>query len=84
MMLGLCSPIPADCSQLMNPQGPSLTNQLVSLGHPGPNQNQLPSSAQIQNLLEQSSSLNDTQNMVKIDDFLETLQEQEKNLSGDF
>ncbi|XP_028813171.1 nuclear factor of activated T-cells 5a isoform X2 [Denticeps clupeoides] len=57
--------IPNECSSLMNPAGPSLSEQLVSMGHPGTSQNQgqLQNSAQIQNLLEQSGSISDSQNM---------------------
>ncbi|XP_030622038.1 nuclear factor of activated T-cells 5a isoform X2 [Chanos chanos] len=76
----------AECGQLINTSGPTLSDQLVTIGHAGPSQtqNQLQSSAQIQTLLDQSNNMNNTQNMVKIDELLESLQEQGKNLSGDF
>ncbi|XP_065153911.2 nuclear factor of activated T-cells 5a isoform X1 [Paramisgurnus dabryanus] len=73
--------IPSECGQLINSPGPALSEQLVTMGHPGldQNQSQLQTSAQIQTLLDQSNNLDD-----KIDELLEHFQEQEKTLPRDF
>lgn len=73
--------IPSDCGTLINSPGPPLSDQLVTLGHPGADQNQtqLQTNAQIQTLLDPSSNLED-----KIDQLLESFQEQGKSLPQDF
>ncbi|XP_058623927.1 nuclear factor of activated T-cells 5a isoform X2 [Onychostoma macrolepis] len=71
--------IPSECGPLMNSPGPSLSDQLVTMGHPGSDQTQLQTSAQIHPLLDQSNNLDD-----KIDELLERFQEQEKALPRDF
>ncbi|XP_016359105.1 nuclear factor of activated T-cells 5a isoform X1 [Sinocyclocheilus anshuiensis] len=71
--------IPSECGPLMNSPGPSLSDQLVTMGHPGSDQTQLQTSAQIHPLLDQSNNLDD-----KIDELLERFQEQEKTLPRDF
>ncbi|XP_072527944.1 nuclear factor of activated T-cells 5a isoform X2 [Salminus brasiliensis] len=67
--------LPTECGQLLNPPGPALADQLVTMGHPSSDLNQ--SSAQI--LLDQSNNLNE-----KIDELLERFQEQGKTLPRDF
>ncbi|XP_050954918.1 nuclear factor of activated T-cells 5a isoform X1 [Labeo rohita] len=71
--------IPSECGPLMNSPGPSLSDQLVTMGHPGSDQSQLQTSAQIHPLLDQSNNLED-----KIDELLERFQEQGKTLPRDF
>ncbi|KAK2867546.1 hypothetical protein Q8A67_025663 [Cirrhinus molitorella] len=71
--------IPSECGPLMNSPGPSLSDQLVTMGHPGSDQTQLQPSAQIHPLLDQSNNLED-----KIDELLERFQEQGKTLPRDF
>uniref|UniRef100_A0A673IMD5 Nuclear factor of activated T-cells 5 n=1 Tax=Sinocyclocheilus rhinocerous TaxID=307959 RepID=A0A673IMD5_9TELE len=71
--------IPSECGPLMNSPGPSLSDQLVTMGHPGSDQTQLQTSAQIHPLLDQSNNFDD-----KIDELLERFQEQEKTLPRDF
>uniref|UniRef100_A0A672K4L4 Nuclear factor of activated T-cells 5-like n=1 Tax=Sinocyclocheilus grahami TaxID=75366 RepID=A0A672K4L4_SINGR len=71
--------IPSECGPLMNSPGPSLSDQLVTMGHPGSDQTQLQTSSQIHPLLDQSNNLDD-----KIDELLERFQEQEKALPRDF
>ncbi|KAK7122108.1 hypothetical protein R3I93_023045 [Phoxinus phoxinus] len=73
--------IPSECGQLINSPGPALSDQLVTMGHPGSDQDQtqLQSNAQIQTLLDQSNNLDD-----KIDELLERFQEQGKTLPRDF
>ncbi|XP_073687994.1 nuclear factor of activated T-cells 5a [Garra rufa] len=71
--------IPSECGPLMNSPGPSLSDQLVTMGHPGSDQTQLQTSAQIHPLLDQSDNLED-----KIDELLERFQEQGKTLPRDF
>ncbi|XP_051546291.1 nuclear factor of activated T-cells 5a isoform X2 [Myxocyprinus asiaticus] len=73
--------IPSECGQLINSPGPTLSDQLVTMGHPGSDQNQsqLQTSAQIETLLDQSSNIED-----KIDELLERFQEQAKTLPRDF
>ncbi|XP_066525747.1 nuclear factor of activated T-cells 5a isoform X2 [Hoplias malabaricus] len=73
--------IPSECSQLLTSTGPTLADQLVTMGHPSSdhNQSQLQSSAEIQTLLDPSSNLNE-----KIDELLERFQEQGKTLPRDF
>lgn len=58
-----------------------MSDQLVTMGHPGSDQNQtqLQNNAQIQTLLDQSNNLDD-----KIDELLERFQEQGKTLPRDF
>ncbi|XP_059392519.1 nuclear factor of activated T-cells 5-like isoform X1 [Carassius carassius] len=68
-----------ECGPLMNSPGPSLSDQLVTMGHPGSDQTQLQTSAQIHPLLDQSNNLDD-----KIDELLEHFQEHEKTLPRDF
>ncbi|KAI4875930.1 hypothetical protein NFI96_034517 [Prochilodus magdalenae] len=76
-----------DCSQLMNAQGTTLSDQIIAISQSG--QNQRDSDGQIHSLLNQSMSesgnvqnvLTTSQNMEKIDDLLVSLQEQGKNLS---
>ncbi|KAG1934099.1 nuclear factor of activated T-cells [Pimephales promelas] len=69
--------IPSECGQLINSPGPALSDQLVTMGHPGSDQNQ--SNAQIQTLLDQSNNIDE-----KIDELLERFQEQGKTLPRDF
>ncbi|XP_051548321.1 nuclear factor of activated T-cells 5-like isoform X1 [Myxocyprinus asiaticus] len=73
--------IPSECGQLINSPGPTLSDQLVTMGHAGSDQNQsqLQTSAQIQTLLDQTSNLDD-----KIDELLEQFQEQGTTLPRDF
>uniref|UniRef100_A0A9J8CU69 Nuclear factor of activated T-cells 5 n=1 Tax=Cyprinus carpio carpio TaxID=630221 RepID=A0A9J8CU69_CYPCA len=71
--------IPSECGPLMNSPGSSLSDQLVTMGHPGSDQAQFQTSAQIHPLLDQSSNLDD-----KIDELLERFQEQGKTLPRDF
>ncbi|XP_026775822.3 nuclear factor of activated T-cells 5a isoform X1 [Pangasianodon hypophthalmus] len=73
--------IPTECGPLLTPPGPTLTDQLVTMGHPRSdhNQNQLQNSAQIHSLLEQSNNLSE-----KIDELLEQFEEQGKTLPRDF
>lgn len=66
---------------LLTPPGSALTDQLVTIGHPGAdhNQNQLQTTAQIQSLLDPSNNLSE-----KIDELLEQFEEQGKTLPRDF
>ncbi|XP_056097006.1 nuclear factor of activated T-cells 5a isoform X1 [Rhinichthys klamathensis goyatoka] len=73
--------IPSECGQLINSPGPALSDQLVTMGHPGSDQNQtqLQNNAQIQTLLDPSNNIDE-----KIDELLERFQEQGKTLPRDF
>ncbi|XP_017562782.1 nuclear factor of activated T-cells 5 isoform X3 [Pygocentrus nattereri] len=74
-----------DCTQLMNSQGTTLSDQIIAISQSG--QNQRESDGHIHSLLNQSMSesgniqnvLTTSQNMEKIDDLLVSLQEQGKN-----
>ncbi|XP_016342016.1 nuclear factor of activated T-cells 5-like isoform X1 [Sinocyclocheilus anshuiensis] len=71
--------IPSECGPLMNSPDSSLSDQLVTMGHPGSDQTQFQTGAQIHPLLDQSNNLDD-----KIDELLERFQEQRKTLPRDF
>uniref|UniRef100_A0A8C1ZME5 Nuclear factor of activated T-cells 5 n=1 Tax=Cyprinus carpio TaxID=7962 RepID=A0A8C1ZME5_CYPCA len=79
-----------ECSQLMNSQGSTLSDQIIAINQSG--QSQQESEGQIQSLLGQSlpdpgtvqSTLTTSQNMEKIDDLLVSLQEQSNNISHSY
>nr|XP_021333714.1 nuclear factor of activated T-cells 5 isoform X3 [Danio rerio] len=79
-----------ECRQLMNSQGSTLSNQIITINQPG--QSQQESDGQIQSLLGQAmpdpgavqSTLTTSQNMEKIDDLLVSLQEQGNNISHSY
>lgn len=79
-----------ECSQLMNSQGSTLSDQIIAINQSGPSQQE--SEGQIQSLLGQSlsdpgtvqSTLTTSQNMEKIDDLLVSLQEQSNNISHSY
>ncbi|KTF86298.1 hypothetical protein cypCar_00020194 [Cyprinus carpio] len=80
----------SECSQLMNSQGSTLSDQIIAINQSG--QSQQESEGQIQSLLGQSlpdpgtvqSTLTTSQNMEKIDDLLVSLQEQSNNISHSY
>lgn len=80
----------AECRQLMNSQGSTLSNQIITINQSG--QSQQESDGQIQSLLGQAmpdpgavqSTLTTSQNMEKIDDLLVSLQEQGNNISHSY
>lgn len=84
-----CS-VPAECGQLMNSPGNTLSDQIIAISQSG--QNQRESEARIQSLLSQSlsqpgpvpNSMSASQNMEKIDDLLVSLQESGGNLTRSY
>lgn len=81
---------PAECRQLMNSQGSTLSDQIIAINQSG--QSEQESEGQIQSLLGQSiadpgtvqTNLTTSQNMEKIDDLLVSLQEQGNNISHSY
>lgn len=84
------SVLSAECGQLMNTPGNTLSDQIIAISQSG--QNQRESEAHIQSLLNQSLSQSATvqnsiaasQNMEKIDDLLVSLQESGSNLTRSY
>lgn len=80
----------AECGQLMNTPGNTLSDQIIAISQSG--QNQRESDAHIQSLLSQSlsqsgsvqNSMTASQNMEKIDDLLVSLQESGSNLTRSY
>ncbi|TRY85808.1 hypothetical protein DNTS_011856 [Danionella cerebrum] len=82
--IGSNQPSP-QCGALINPPGPALPDQLVSMGHSAPDQSQIQSlldqnplqtSAQIQSLLDQTQTSAQIQSLLDQNELLEHLQEQ--------
>lgn len=79
-----------ECSQLMNSDGNTLSDQIIAISQSG--QNQRESDGQIHSLLNPSmtdsgnvqNALTTSQNMEKIDDLLESLQEQGNDVSHSY
>lgn len=76
----------AECNQLMNSPGNTLSDQIIAISQSG--QNQRESEAHIQSLLSQSASVQNNmsacQNMVKADDLLISLPESGGSLTRSF